>query len=131
MKPMYIALAALVAGCASTAPPAVQERAAEVRARTAAMDMRVSQIIDAKGADVPGHPQYATLGSVEGYCEQTPEGNGQTIAGDSLKESAVRKYGDRVNAIVNESAFYVSNSATGGAGYWQCTGTAVSFATTQ
>ncbi len=131
MKSMFVVLAAIVAGCASVAPPAVQEHAAEVRARTAAMDTRTSGIMAVKGTDIPGHPQYTTLGHVEGYCEQTPDGTSQTIEGDSLKQSAVRKYGDRVNAIINASSFYVSNSATGGAGYWQCTGTAVNFAAAQ
>ena len=131
MKSMYLALAAIIAGCASFAPQAVQGPAAEVRARTAAMDARTSGITSVKGTDIPGHPQYTTLGHVEGYCEQTPDGNSQTIEGDNLKQSAVRKYGDRVNAIVNASSFFVSNSNTGGSRYWQCTGTAVSFATAQ
>jgi hypothetical protein len=131
MKSMLLVLAAMVAGCASIAPSAVQGPAAEVRARTGAMDARTSQIVTVQGTDVPGHPQYTTLGHVEGYCEQSPDGNSQTLQGDSLKQSAVRKYGDRVNAIINAGSFYVSNSDTGGAGYWQCTGTAVSFAAAQ
>ena len=47
--------------------------------------------------------------------------------GDTMKESAVRKYGDRVDAIIQPSTQWVPVSS-GGIGYWGCSGTAVSFA---
>jgi hypothetical protein len=118
----------LLWGCASVAPPGVQQRAAEVRERTAKMDAASNRIIVASGSQIPEHPTYTTLGPVSGYCEQTPQGDSQTLNGDTMKQSAVRKYGDRVDAIVDSSAAWMPISSEGGVGYWRCSGTAVSFA---
>jgi type II secretory pathway pseudopilin PulG len=131
-----ISIVAIVAAaaCASVAPPRMQERAAQVRERTAAMDAATQRIVVVEGTEVPGHPQYETLGAVRGYCEKTPKGDAQIISGDSMKQSAVRKYGDRVDAIVQAGAYFASNTGAMSAvgpgtneGHWICSGTAVSF----
>ena len=127
MKILLIGVGAIVvAGCASVAPPAVQERAEAIHQRTAEMDAAVKRIVEVSGPTIPGHPNYVVLGPVSGYCEGSPEGNQEIITGDSVKEAAVRKYGTRVDAIINSNAAYVATG--GGTGYRQCMGTAVSFA---
>ena len=127
MKILLIGVGAIVvAGCASIAPPAVQERAEAIHQRTAEMDAAVKRIVEVSGPTIPGHPNYVVLGPVSGYCEGSPEGNQEIITGDSVKEAAVRKYGTRVDAIINSNAAYVATG--GGTGYRQCMGTAVSFA---
>jgi len=90
------------------------------------MDAAVKRIVEVPGPTIPGHPNYTVLGPVSGYCEGSPEGNQEIIAGDSVKEAAVRKYGNRVDAIINSNAAYVATG--GGTGYRECMGTAVSFA---
>jgi len=127
MKILLIGVGAIVvAGCASVAPPAVQERAEAIHQRTAEMDAAVKRIVEVSGPTIPGHPNYVVLGPVSGYCEGSPDGNQEIITGDSVKEVAVRKYGTRVDAIINSNAAYVATG--GGTGYRQCMGTAVSFA---
>jgi len=127
MKILLIGVGAIVvAGCASVAPPAVQERAEAIHQRTAEMDAAVKRIVEVSGPTIPGHPNYVVLGPVSGYCEGSPDGNQEIITGDSVKEAAVRKYGTRVDAIINSNAAYVATG--GGTGYRQCMGTAVSFA---
>src|SRR5262249_10592318 len=101
---------------------------ARVRARDAAMDAATQRMIVERSDRVPGHPNVVELGKVEGYCERTPEGNQQIIEGDSVKEAAYRKYGDRVDAIVGASAHFVPTGDRSGDGHFECTGTAVSFA---
>jgi type II secretory pathway pseudopilin PulG len=133
-RKMPLLIAIVLAGCASVAPPRVQQRAEKVRARTAAMQAATERIVVVRGADIPNHPNYTALGKVRGYCEQSPSGNSQILGGDSMKQAAVRKYGDRVDGIVNASEFFVSTSGTTTVytpgttgGHWVCTGTAVSF----
>jgi len=127
MKNLLIGIGAVaVAGCASVAPPAVQQRAEAIHQRTAEMDAAVKRIVEVPGPTIPGHPNYTVLGPVSGYCQGSPEGNQEIIAGDSVKEAAVRKYGNRVDAIINSNAAYVATG--GGTGYRECMGTAVSFA---
>jgi len=91
------------------------------------MDAAVKRIVEISGTTIPGHPSYTVLGQVSGYCERSLEGNQEIIAGDSVKEAAVRKYGNRVDAIINSNSAYVTTG--GGTGYRECMGTAVSFAT--
>lgn len=127
MKTLLIGICAIaVAGCASIAPPAVQQRAEAIHQRSADMEAAVKRIVEVSGPTIPGHPNYVVLGPVNGYCEGSPEGNQEIIAGDSVKEAAVRKYGNRVDAIINSNAAYVATG--GGTGYRECMGTAVSFA---
>ena len=127
MKLAAIVITVCIAGCASVAPPGVQQRAAEVRERTAAMDAASARIVVVDGTQIAGHPSYTTLGPVGGYCESTPQGDSQTLNGDTMKQAAVRKYGDRVDAIIQPTTQWVPISS-GGIGYWRCSGTAVSFA---
>ena len=127
MKYLALGMVAIAfAGCASVAPPAVQQRAEAIHERSAEMDAAVKRIVVVAGATIPGHPNYTVLGQVSGYCEGSPEGTQNIIAGDSVKESAVRKFGNNVDAIINVNSTYVSMG--GGTGYRECTGTAVTFA---
>jgi hypothetical protein len=107
MKNLLLGIVAVVAaGCASVAPPGVQERAEAVHERTAEMDAAVKRITEVSGSTIPDHPNYTVLGPVSGDCEGSPQGNQEIIAGDSVKEAAVRKYGARVDAIINSDAVY-------------------------
>ena len=127
MKSLLLGTVAIaVAGRASVAPPAAQQRAEAMPERTAQMDAAVKRIVEVSGPTIPGHPNYTVLGPVSGYCEGSPEGNQEIIAGDSVKEAAVRKYGNRVVAIINSNAAYVATGAA--TGYRESMGTAVSFA---
>jgi hypothetical protein len=126
MKYLMVGILVLaIAGCASVAPPAVQERAESIREHTAEMDAAVKRIVVVSGPTIADHPNYSVLGQVSGYCEGSPEGDQRIIAGDSVKEAAVRKYGSQVDAIVNANSTYVSMG--GGTGYRECMGTAVTF----
>ncbi len=113
----------------------VKHEEAEVQARDAAMNAATKRMIVVTGTDVPGHPNYVTLGSVQGYCEKKPNGDDQVIAGDSIRQAAYRKYGDRADAIVQSTAWFVPEGGmTSGVyepytpmGHFECSGTAVSF----
>lgn len=125
-----LAAAIALAGCAH-----VRNRAAAIDSRNAAMSEAVRRIIVVSGATVPGHARYAQLGTVQGYCERTPNGDQQLIHGDNLRQAAYRRYGSRVDAIVNTEAWFVIGAATSAEmepgnseGHFECAGTAVSFA---
>jgi len=126
---LLILLAVILGDCASFAPASVQQRAEARHERDAQMDASAARIIEVSGTTIPGHPQYSPLGHVDGNCESTPQGNQQEIEGDSVREAAIRKYGNHVDAIINLNSVFVS---TGGSdvvsGHWECMGDAVSFA---
>ncbi len=124
-----IVMALILAGCGE-----VKQEEAKIRAEDAAINAATGRIIVVGGAEVPGHPNYTTLGPTEGYCEKTPHGDDQVIAGDSLKQAADRKYGAQVDAIINATAWFVTEGDTSGVyepyapmGHFECGGTAVSF----
>jgi hypothetical protein len=76
MKSLLLAIAAIaVGGCASVAPPAVQQRVEAVDERTAEMDAAVKRLVVVSGTTIPGHPNFTVLGPVSGYWEGSPEGN--------------------------------------------------------
>ncbi len=134
MKTIVFATAILLAaaGCGE-----VKHEEAKIEARDAAMDAATKRMIVVVGVDVPGHPGYTTLGPVQGYCEKKPNGDDQVIAGDSMKQAAYRKYGNRVDAIIQATAWFVPEGGmTSGVyepytpmGHFECGGTAVSFGT--
>jgi hypothetical protein len=83
---------------------------------------------------VKGHPQYTKLGSVQGYCFNTPNSTGgQVVHGDGLRAAAYRKYGDQVDAVVGTTIYFVADDASAvsepytESGYFECAGTAVHF----
>jgi hypothetical protein len=127
---VLFAAALAVAGCAG-----VKHDAAALDARNAAMSQAVRKIIVVHGAAVPGHSSYTQLGAVQGYCERTPRGDQQIIPGDNLRQAVFRKYGARVDAIVNTQAWFVISPQASAVmepgsseGHFECAGTAVSFA---
>jgi hypothetical protein len=130
IRMVLLAAALAFAGCAD-----VKHEAAAIDARNAAMSQAVRKIVVVPAAAVPGHSSYTQLGVVQGYCERTPRGDQQIIPGDNLRQAAYRKYGPRVDAIVNTHAWFeISPQASAvmepgnSEGHFECTGTAVSFA---
>ncbi len=127
---LLLAAALAFAGCAD-----VKHDATAIDARNAAMSQAVRKIVVVQGAAVPGHPSYTQLGAVQGYCERTPRGDQQIIPGDNLRQAAYRKYGPRVDAIINTQAWFVISPQASAVmepgnseGHFECGGTAVSFA---
>jgi hypothetical protein len=99
-----------------------------------AISAAIKKIKVVSGANVKGHPQYTPLGRTQGYCFNQPNSTGgEVIHGDGLRAAAYRKYGDRVDAIVNTNAWFVPDDASGAFepytenGYFECAGTAVHF----
>jgi len=127
-----VTLMVTVAGCGQVAK---DERT--VKARDAAMNAGVAKMIVTRGTSVPNHPNYTTLGNVQGYCRDNPESDDRVPLGDNLREAAYRKYGDQVDAIVGAHGWFVPDatftqpSAQPGdpqQGHFECAGTAVHFA---
>lgn len=133
MKSIVFVMAALLAlaGCGE-----VRQEEAKIQVRDEAMNAATGRMIVVTGTDVPGHPSYTTLGPVQGYCEKKPNGDDQVIAGDSMKQAAYRKYGVQADAIIQANAWFVPEGGmTSGVyepytayGHFECSGTAVSFA---
>jgi hypothetical protein len=105
-----------------------------VRARDAAMDAATSKMIVTQGNDLPSHSPYVTLGKVRGHCLENPEANDIIATGDDLRQAAYRKFGGRVDAIVDAGAFHINDDYTPEAppgsdvGHFECEGIAVHFA---
>ncbi len=129
-KLLLLLLTLVIAGCAAAAKT---ENAAS--ARDAAMDAATARMVVTRGNDVPGHPQYVTLGKVQGRCTQNPEANDIIPSGDNLRQAAYRKYGTQVDAIVGASSVHISNQLITDPGttegYFECEGTAVHFPESQ
>jgi hypothetical protein len=127
---LLLAAAVAFAGCAE-----VKHEATTIDARNAAMSEAVRKIVVVPGTAVPGHPGYTQLGVVQGYCERTPHGDQQLLPGDNLRQAAFRKYGPRVDAIINTQAWFVIGPEASAVmepgnseGHFECAGTAVTFA---
>ncbi len=108
----------------------------DVEAADAARDAAIKRMIVVPGTSVGGHPNYVTLGPVQGRCEQSPPTRDKAIEGESLRQSAYRRYGAQVDAIVGLRWWFVTLESRRGApygarpltrGYLECRGTAVSF----
>ena len=99
-----------------------------------ALSVAIKKIAVVSKDTVKGHPRYTKLGSVQGYCFNTPNStSGQVVHGDGLRAAAYRKYGDQVDAVVGTTIYFVADDAsavsepyTEGV-YFECTGTAVHF----
>ena len=130
MRPVMLAILMVVlAGCS-----AVDQDITHMQEQQDALSAAIKKIRVSPGASLKGNPQYTALGRVQGYCFNLPNSTGgQVVHGDGLKAAAYRKYGDKVNAIVNTSIWFVSDDSYGGfepyteGGYFECAGTAVHF----
>ena len=127
-KLLILALVLALAGCGEAAKV---ENAAQ--ARDATMDAATAKMVVTRGATVSGHSEVVTLGKVQGRCGTDPEANEVIPSGDNLRQSAFRKYGAQVDAIVNASAVQINNElirdpGSTSASYSECSGTAVHFA---
>jgi len=125
---LFVALVAL-AGCSS-----VEQDATHLQQEQDAISAAVKKIKVVPGANVKGNPQYTALGRVEGFCFNRPNSTGgELVHGAGLKTAAYRKYGDKVDAIVNTSVWFVEDDDYGAfepyteSGYFECAGTAVHF----
>jgi hypothetical protein len=128
MKKMSLLLVAItIAGCSEAAKPP----------RDAAMDASTARMVIASGDNVPGSPQYVTLGKVRAHCMENPQASYVTatdIIGDSddLQQAAYREYGSQVDAVVDANIFHVSNYKQAypllyDEGHFECEGNAVHF----
>jgi len=130
MRLVFLAVAIVVlAGCSS-----VDQDVTHLQQQQDAISAATKKIKVVPGANVKDHPQYTTLGRVEGYCFDLPNSTGgQVVHGDGLKAAAYRKYGDQVDAIVKTSVWFVSDDSYAAYepytenGYFECAGTAVHF----
>lgn len=125
---LVIAIAAL-SGCSS-----LKQDVSQLQQNQDAISAAIKKIKVVPGVNVKGNPNYTTLGRVEGYCFNRPNSTGgQVVHGDGLKTAAYRKYGGRVDAIVNTSIWFVSDDSSAAFepytenGYFECSGTAVHF----
>ena len=129
-KLVLIGLMLAIAGCG----PVAKKGEAAIRARDAAMDAAANKLIVTRETKVDGHPKFTELGPVQGRCGNDPTGQ-ETFPEENLREAAVRKYGDRVNAIVNAYGYFVVGNAASAVsepgssqGHFECNGTAIQFA---
>ncbi len=130
MRLAFVAVAIVaLAGCSS-----VDQDVTHLQLQQEAISAATKKIAVVSGAGVKGHPQYTTLGPVEGYCFNLPNStSGQVVHGDGLKAAAYRKYDDQVDAIVKTSVWFVSDDSYAAYepytenGYFECAGTAVHF----
>lgn len=128
MIPMLVIVAA-IAGCGQ-----LKQEQKSIEHSDAAMNTATRQMLVVPGNEIPDHPNYTVLGAVQGYCERTPRGDEQVIAGDSMKQAAYRQYGPHVDAIVNATAWFIEDGNNSVVyepntpqGHFECGGTAVSF----
>jgi len=129
---LAMAIAAVLSGCAEEKRVdqdvvTLQQHQEELRA-----DIKKIQVVS--GDKVKGHPDYAQLGPVQGYCFNIPDStSGQVVHGDGLRAAANRKYGDQVDAIINTRIYFVADDQAPvfepytENGYFECAGTAVHF----
>ncbi len=130
---LVLLIAAIIAlgGCAG-----VDQDVSHLQQQQDAIRAAIKKIKVVHGANVKGNPQYTSLGRAEGFCFNIPNSTGgQVVHGDGLRAAAYRKYGDRVDAIVNTSVWFVADDDYGAfepydeGGYFECAGTAVHFIT--
>jgi hypothetical protein len=133
---LLLGLAIALIGCADvkTDEHDVSQDVTHVEQQQDAISAAVKKIQVVHGAKVKGAANYTLLGPTEGYCFNRPNStSGEVVHGDGLKTAAYRKYGDKVNAIVNTRIWFVPDDASAAFepytenGYLECAGTAVQF----
>ncbi len=134
MKQIVLALAIVtaLAGCAEEKH--LDQDVTQLQQQQDALSAAIRKIRVVSRDQVKGHPDYAKLGPVQGFCFNAPDStSGQVVHGDGLKAAAYRKYGDQVDAIVNTTINFVPDDSSAVAepytenGYFECAGTAVHF----
>ncbi|MGA7873575.1 MAG: hypothetical protein WCA22_22040 [Candidatus Binatus sp.] len=134
--PILIVAIVALAGCSGVQQEEqhVDQDVAHLQQQQDALSAAIKKIQVVSGANVKGHPQYTTLGRVEGYCFDRPNSrSGPAVHGDRLKAAAYRKYGNQVDAIVKTSVWFASDDNYAPSepytesGYFECAGTAVHF----
>ncbi len=104
MKRRAIALALIICACGCS------QIESAVRARDTAMDEAAAKMIVVRGASIPNHPRYTSLGPIQGHCLVNPESNDIVPTGDNLRQAAYRKYGAQVDGIVGARAWFVADA---------------------
>jgi hypothetical protein len=124
-----VTVAALVASCSM-----LGREAAELKVRNDAERAALQKIVVTKGSEVPGRTSFTRLGRVQGYCDHDIARQDSAVGGDSLRQSAYRRYGDEVDAIVEANTWFVVDDTAsmvwateGGGGHFECSGIAVTF----
>jgi hypothetical protein len=126
---LLTATVVVLAGCSG-----VEQDVTHIQQAQDATSAAIKRIEVVSGAKVKGHPNYTALGRAEGYCFNLANSTGgQVVHGDGLRAAAYRQYGDKVDAIVKTSVWFVSDDNYGSYepytenGYFECAGTAVQF----
>ena len=132
---LAVAIALAFSGCAEERH--LDQDVARLQEQQDALSAAIKRIQVVSKETVKGHPDYAKLGSVQGYCFNTPDSTGgQVVHGDGLRAAAYRKYGDQVDAVVGTTIYFVADDASAVTepytenGYFECAGTAVHFVRT-
>ena len=129
---LALAIAILLAGCAED--QRLDQEVTQLQEQQDALGAAIKKIQVVSKDTVKNHPQYTKLGSVQGYCFNTPNStSGQVLHGDGLRAAAYRKYGEQVDAVVGTTIYFVADDASAASepytegGYFECAGTAVHF----
>jgi hypothetical protein len=130
LKACWILVAAMLAASCSIAA----DDGAEMKARNEAELAALQRIFVTRGSEVAGHSSFARLGGAQGYCDRDIERQDSVVSGDSMRQAAYRRYGDKVDAIVEANAWFVVDGTAstawateGGGGHFDCSGIAVTF----
>ncbi|MGH7947825.1 MAG: hypothetical protein ACREQF_01165 [Candidatus Binataceae bacterium] len=125
-----IVVAAMLAASCSIAA----DEAAEMKARNDSELAALRRIAVTRGSEVSGQSSLVRLGRVQGYCDRDVERQDSAVSGDSLRQAAYRRYGDKVDAIVETNTWFVVDGTAsmawateGGGGHFECAGIAVTF----
>jgi hypothetical protein len=122
----------LTVGIAACGP--VLETHNAIHERDAAMEAATAKMIVTESSAVAGHPQYSSLGKVQGHCMTNASADDVIASGDNLKQAAYRKYGAQVDAIVDATTYHVNDDYSAETppdtkvGHYECQGTAIHFA---
>jgi hypothetical protein len=127
---LVILMAAAIAGCG-----ALKSEGEKIQTENHAEEDSVKKIVMVQSSDVPDHPKYTRLGTVEGVCGRAPAyDDDNSSASPGFKHAAYNKYGDKVDAIINvDSWFVIGNQASApqgpgnSEGHFECKGIAVHF----
>lgn len=131
---MLIIVVLAIAGCS-----AVNQESTAIKTRNDAEEAAVKRIVVIEGDQIPGHSKYTELGQTQGVCARATSYDDDTsVDRIGFKHAAYDKYGDKVDAIIRVSSFFVADNTSSGmaggmsepgsaAGHLNCRGTAVHF----